>query len=163
MSHTKKTPILWLILNKKVQFFEPYLKKSSILWVMFLFEKINWTFFLKKMMQRVVFFQKIWFEGWNLLENMTHRILWVTILWKEFNFWLFFNQKNSIFWVTFKKKGSILWVYSKKRSTLWKVCKIFESYWKKGSVLWVVFFELYWWEKFNCLNRFYKVPFFQSI
>ena len=34
LSHTKKTPILWLILNKKVQFFEPYLKKSSILWVL---------------------------------------------------------------------------------------------------------------------------------
>ena len=122
-----KKSVLWVKI-KRVQFFESrFCLKNSILWVIFSrrFHSSNQIFFKKKLFAS--FFEK-------------SSILWVIILWKEFNFLSIFSTKNFNFWVVFlKKSGRFFESYSKKSSTLWKVFKIFWVILKKGSVLWVVF------------------------
>ena len=105
LSHTKKTPILWLILNKKVQFFEPYLKKSSILWVLkksvLRVKKgsILWVMFLfaSDIFKKVPFFESDFFfkkKKLCIIFLRKNSILWVIIFWKEFNVFDYLSDKK---------------------------------------------------------------------
>ena len=114
-SQKKRGSILWIILNKKVQFFESYSSKNSILWV-------------KLKEKKVQFFESYSKRG---------SILWLIFnkkgssqIKKEFN--PLSLKINTILWVKLKKKFQLFESY-------WKTRKVqfFASYWKKTSTLWI--------------------------
>ena len=94
---------------------------------------------------------------------------------KKFQFFesFFFFEKSFIFWVFFWEKiewhskngfDSLCRIQKKGFDSLNRIQNLWVI-WKKSSVLWVVFFDLYLWEKFNCLSRFiffFKVSIFSS-
>ena len=177
MSHTKKTPILWLILNKR----------NSILWAIFE-EKFNSLSLKKKKVLRVKVKRVQLFESCFCLKVIFSRrfhssnqifskkknfasfflrkksILWVVIFWKEFNVLTIFQPKIFKFWVRFKKRFDSLSQVQKKKVQVFEQFsrrfnssshykqsfQFFASYSKKkDSILCVIFKD----KGFNSLRR----------
>ena len=138
MSHTKNTRILWLIPNKKVQFFEPYLKKSSILWVLKKFSSLSqskkgsilWVTFLSEKINSMsrIFKKVLFFES-----DFWKKKLFASFFWEKkfislshnslerIQIFDYFSTKNCNFWVTFKKGFDSLSQVQKKGSSLWAI------------------------------------------
>ena len=185
----RKTPILRLILNKKVQFFEPYLKKSSILWFL---EKISspsqkgFNSLRHVQRQRIQFFASYSKKkGFNSLSRIQKRVqLFASYLKKELNSLTHIQKKinslsheKTILWVIFNEfgkqkilnKNSILWVILKERFNSLslqsnKKGSLFEScFCLKNSILWVIFSRRFiFFKKKLCNFGRKKVQFFES-
>ena len=144
--------MIWLILNKKVQFFEPYLKTKFI----------SMSHIWKSTILRVKQKKGQFCESYQRKKSS---ILWVSL-----------QKTNSILWAIFRTKlnalrqkrkrlnslsqiikGSILWVLSKNNSLnhIKNRVQFFESY-KKGSILWVIQ------KGFDSLSHTKRVRFFES-
>ena len=183
MSHTKKTPILWLILNKEVQFFEPYLKKSSILWVLKksvlrvkvkrvqLFESCFClkVIFSRRFILRIKFFSKRKFFASLFLKKKKFNFLRVIYQMGSIRSDVLkrgFNSLSHIFWKWFDfssfSKSHFLYFFQQKFNFLSCVQKM-------GSILWVIFkktftsLSQYQKEKFNSLSHTGKQDRFNSL
>ena len=151
LSHTKKTPILWLILNKK----------SSILRAIFE-EKFN-SLSLKKISspsqkgfnslsqkERLQLFESSWKEVHKKRFNSMSQVIFLEkssiqrVIQKRFNSLSHIREKSWILWVVLENFNSLSRIkkkinVEKKKSCSKKQVQFCESYWKKKSVLWVVF------------------------
>ena len=158
----KKVQFIETCSKKRVQFFESYQKKEvqffdsknvSILWV-----------FLKKEVQ---IFESYWENKgsiiWVIFNSLSHiekkKIKpWVKLKKAHFLESHFSKKKNSILGVTFKKGFNSLSHIGKKK------VQFFESYWEnKGSIIWVIFNSLSHIEKkINPWVKLKKVHFLES-
>ena len=139
--YSKKCSILWVVF-KSVRFCESYQKKSSILWVIFFWKKsFLWVIWRKRLILWV-----IWRKRFNSLSHLE----------KEVQFFESYSRKERFKSASHNQemRSSNLRVILKKR------VQFFESYWergfnslshieKEGSILWVTFKK-----KFNSFDSY---------